>query len=45
MTPEGQLQRDSVMSLISKLVPGCMGLLSVATFVRLFGYEQSVAMR
>jgi len=25
---------------ISKLVPGCMGLLSVATFVRLFGYEQ-----
>jgi O-antigen/teichoic acid export membrane protein len=35
-----QLQRDSIVYLISKIIPGGMGLLSVMTFVRLVGYEE-----
>jgi O-antigen/teichoic acid export membrane protein len=35
-----KLVRDTFNYFVSKIVPGLMGLLSVATFVRLVGYEQ-----
>src|SRR5438132_9055662 len=40
MTPTSQLRRHSLTYLVSKVVPGCAGLLSVTVFVRLYGYEQ-----
>src|SRR3989454_12284475 len=36
----GKLFRDAFNYLLSKVVPGLMGLLSVLVFVRLVGYEQ-----